>query len=59
MVEIKTVVIIYFSLRICLTRCVIFRNVKGKVSYLVKWQELPYNLSTWEDADDDDNSQIR
>ncbi|CAB4031235.1 chromodomain-helicase-DNA-binding 4-like isoform X3, partial [Paramuricea clavata] len=34
------------------------RNEKGKVRYLVKWQELPYNLSTWEDPDDKANNQI-
>ena len=25
----------------------------------MKWQELPYNLSTWEDPNDKANNQIR
>ena len=32
---------------------------KGKTTYLVKWQDLPYNFSTWEDPDDPVNNQIR
>ena len=29
------------------------RSRKGKTQYLVKWRELPYEQSTWEDLDSD------
>ena len=29
----------------------ICRSKKGKTQYLVKWRELPYEQSTWEDLD--------
>ncbi|PFX26138.1 chromodomain-helicase-DNA-binding protein 4-like isoform X3 [Stylophora pistillata] len=33
-------------------------NKQSKETYFVKWRDVPYNLSTWEDPDDPINSQI-
>ncbi|XP_065060706.1 chromodomain-helicase-DNA-binding protein 5-like isoform X3 [Rhopilema esculentum] len=34
------------------------KEKKGRVSYLVRWKELPYDQSTWESTEDEDNSEI-
>ncbi|RMX45752.1 hypothetical protein pdam_00004176 [Pocillopora damicornis] len=33
-------------------------NKQSKETYFIKWRDVPYNLSTWEDPDDPINSQI-
>jgi len=32
---------------------------QSKEMYFIKWRDVPYNLSTWENKEDPVNSQIR
>lgn len=39
---------------------VLYRVTKqSKEMYFIKWRDVPYNLSTWENTEDPVNSQIR
>ena len=32
---------------------------QSKEEFFIKWRDVPYNMSTWENPDDHVNSQIR